>query len=191
MNLMDPSNEPRYLTPAEAAKRLRVSPITVRSWANKGMLVSETTAGGHRRYREEEVDRFSRLWNPNGNKQRPLRILIVDDDKPLVGFLKELFGDKEGQTILETASDGFEAGQKVHTFQPDVVLLDLMMPGIKGTEVCRRIKALPGHARMRVLAMSGYLTLELEQELLDAGAERCFTKPLDTKELLRVLDLHS
>ncbi len=186
---MDNVVEPKYLTPAEAAKRLRVSPMTVRAWANKGMLVSETTAGGHRRYREDEVDRFSRLWNPAGNKQRPLRILIVDDDKPLMGFLIELLGDSEGQTILETASDGFEAGHKVHTFLPDVVLLDLMMPGIKGTEVCRRIKNLPGQAEMRVIAMSGYLTPEVEQELLDAGAERCFTKPLDTKELLRVLGL--
>lgn len=181
----------KYLTPAEAAERLRVSPITVRAWANKGMLASETTAGGHRRYREEEVDRLSRLWNPAGNKQRPLRVLIVDDDKQLLGFLTELLEFPNGQTILETAADGFDAGQKVHSFLPDVVLLDLMMPGIKGTEVCRRIKNFPGQAVIRVIAMSGYLTSEVEQELLDAGAERCFTKPLDTKELLRVLGLRN
>ena len=179
----------KYLTPAEAAQRLRVSPITVRAWANKVMLAYETTAGGHRRYREEEVDRLSRLWNPGGNMQRPLRILIVDDDTQLVGFLKELLEFPEGRTILETASDGFDAGQKVHAFLPDVVLLDLMMPGIKGTEVCQRIKNMPGQAEIRVIAMSGYLSTEIEQELLDAGAERCFTKPLDVEELLRALGL--
>ena len=85
--------------------------------------------------------------------------------------------------------DGFEAGQKVLTFRPDVVLLDQLMPGIKGTDVCRRIKALPGNAPIRVLAMSGNLTPEVEKELLEAGAEHCFAKPLNTTLLLQTLGI--
>lgn len=182
------SGEKKYLTPAEVARRMMVSPITVRGWSQKGLLEAEVTPGGHRRYRAEVVERFAKTWNPAGNTG-PIRILIVDDDQMLVGFLCELLGDQQNRTVLDTAFNGFDAGQKVHTFKPDVVLLDLMMPGIKGVEVCQRIKAIPGHDHIRVLAMSGYLTPALEQELLAAGAERCFHKPLDTDQLLKTIGI--
>ena len=185
---MEDVAEKTYMTPSEVAKRMMVSPITVRGWAQKGLLEAEVTPGGHRRYRTEVVERFARTWNPQGNAG-PVRILIVDDDRTLVGFLTELFSDDTGRTVVETAFDGFEAGQKVHTFRPDVVLLDLMMPGLKGTEVCRRIKNMAGNADIRVLAMSGYLTPQDEQDLLAAGAECCFTKPLDTDRLMENIGL--
>jgi excisionase family DNA binding protein len=183
------NNKP-YLTPNEVAQWMMVSPVTVRGWAQKGLLQAEVTPGGHRRFRREEVERFARQWNPAGNKG-PLRVLIVDDDRAVVGFLKELLeGEDDAHPVLvEAAHDGFEAGRKIHTFLPNVVLLDLMMPGIKGTDVCRQIKQLPGHADVRVIAMTGYLSSENETELLAAGAECCLAKPLDTTRLLSLLGL--
>lgn len=183
------NNKP-YLTPNEVAQWMMVSPVTVRGWAQKGLLQAEVTPGGHRRFRREEVERFARQWNPAGNKG-PLRVLIVDDDRAVVGFLKELLeGEDDAHPVLvEAAYDGFEAGRKIHTFLPNVVLLDLMMPGIKGTDVCRQIKQLPGHADVRVIAMTGYLSSENETELLAAGAECCLAKPLDTTRLLSLLGL--
>jgi len=182
-------NKP-YLTPNEVAQWMMVSPVTVRGWAQKGLLQAEVTPGGHRRFRRDEVERFARQWNPAGNKG-PLRVLIVDDDRAVVGFLKELLDDGSQRVQVETAHDGFEAGRKLHTFLPDVVLLDLMMPGIKGTEVCRQIKAMPGHADVRVIVMSGYLSPENEAELQAAGAECCLPKPLDSARLLALLGLAS
>lgn len=181
-------NKP-YLTPNEVAQWMMVSPVTVRGWAQKGLLQAEVTPGGHRRFRRDEVERFARQWNPGGNKG-PLRVLIVDDDRAVVGFLKELLeGEDDAHVLVESAHDGFEAGRKIHTFLPDVVLLDLMMPGIKGTDVCRQIKQLPGHADVRVIAMTGYLSPQSEAELLAAGAECCLAKPLDTPRLLSLLGL--
>lgn len=177
-----------YLTPNEVAQWMMVSPVTVRSWAQKGLLQAEVTPGGHRRFRREEVERFARQWNPQGNKG-PLRVLIVDDDRAIVGFLKELLEGGNYQTVVETAHDGFDAGRKVHAFSPDIVLLDFMMPGIKGSEVCRQIKQLPGPSQVRVIAMSGYLTPENEAELLAAGAECCLSKPVDTNRLLNLMGL--
>ena len=180
-------NKP-YLTPNEVAQWMMVSPVTVRGWAQKGLLQAEVTPGGHRRFRYEEVERFARQWNPAGNKG-PLKVLIVDDDRAVVGFLRELLAGGEHPVVVETAHDGFDAGRKVHSFSPDIVLLDLMMPGIRGTEVCRQIKQLPGLASVRVIAMSGYLSPENEAELLAAGAECCLTKPIDTMRLLKLLGL--
>lgn len=183
----EPKNKP-YLTPQEVAQLMMVSPVTVRGWAQKGLLQAEVTPGGHRRFRREEVERFARQWNPAGHKG-PLRVLIVDDDRAVIGFLKELLEGGDYPVQVEIADSGFEAGRKVHVFQPEVVLLDLMMPGIKGTEVCRQIKQLPGHGDVRIIAMSGYLTPENEAELLAAGAEVALAKPIDTTRLLRLLGL--
>lgn len=180
-------NKP-YLTPNDVAQWMMVSPVTVRGWAQKGILQAEVTPGGHRRFRREEVERFARQWNPVGNKG-PLRVLIVDDDKAVVGFLRELLEGGGYQTMVEVAHDGFDAGRKVHAFSPDIVLLDLMMPGITGVEVCRQIKSIPGPADVRIIAMSGYLSPENETQLLGAGAECCMTKPVDTTRLLRVMGL--
>jgi len=178
-----------YLTPNEVAQWMMVSPITVRGWAQKGMLQAEVTPGGHRRFRHEEVERFARQWNPAGNRG-PLRVLIVDDDRSVVGFLKELLEGASDPVTVEVAYGGFEAGRKVHAFTPDIVLLDYMMPGIKGSEVCRQIKQIPGLADVRVIAMSGFLSPEHEAELLAAGAECCLTKPIDTTQLFTLLGLH-
>ena len=177
-----------YLTPNEVAQWMMVSPITVRGWAQKGMLQAEVTPGGHRRFRREEVERFARQWNPVGNRG-PLRVLIVDDDRSVVGFLKELLEGAADPVTVEVAYGGFEAGRTVHAFTPDIVLLDYMMPGIKGSEVCQQIKQTPGLSHVRVIAMSGFLSPEYEVELMAAGAECCLTKPIDTSRLLTLLGI--
>jgi CheY-like chemotaxis protein len=111
----------------------------------------------------------------------------VDDDRSVVGFLKELLEGAADPVTVEVAYDGFEAGSKVHAFVPDIVLLDYMMPGIKGSEVCRQIKQIPGLAHVRVIAMSGFLSPEYEAELVAAGAECCLSKPIDTTRLLTLM----
>lgn len=187
-NMVEELKSKPYLTPNEVAQWMMVSPITVRGWAQKGMLQAEVTPGGHRRFRREEVERFARQWNPAGNRG-PLRVLIVDDDKSVVGFLKELLEGATDPVTVEVAYGGFEAGRKVHAFTPDIVLLDYMMPGLRGAEVCRQIKQIPGLANVRVIGMSGFLSPENEAELLAAGAECCLTKPLDTSRLLTLMGI--
>jgi excisionase family DNA binding protein len=177
-----------FLTPHEVAQWMMVSPVTVRGWAQKGMLQAEVTPGGHRRFRREVVERFARQSNPVGNRG-PLRVLIVDDDRFVVGFLKELLEGTTDPVTVEVAYDGFEAGRKVHAFTPDIVLLDYMMPGIKGSEVCQQIKQIPGLANVRVIAMSGLLSPENEAEMVAAGAECCLAKPIDATRLLTLMGI--
>ncbi|OQX12153.1 MAG: hypothetical protein BWK76_18120 [Desulfobulbaceae bacterium A2] len=172
-----------YLSPAETARLLLVSPVTLRAWAQKGLLPSETTPGGHRRFLREDVERFLR----NRGQPPPLRVLIVEDDAMMRDFLVELLRDLSPPPLVETAQDGFEAGLKVQGFAPDVVLLDLMMPGLNGFETCRQIKANLASAATRILAMTGFPSEENVAKILAAGAEICLNKPLDTEQLLRLL----
>ncbi len=178
-------NKP-YLTPSEAAKLLMVSPITVRAWAQKGLLPSETTPGGHRRFLRENVEQFAKQCKavPPRND---LRVLIVDDDKQVAGFLVEWLTGLDEPFIVSIAADGFEAGRKVYTFEPDIILLDLMMPELDGFAVCRQIKADPDTRDIRVIAMTGHPNPENERRIIEAGAEVCIAKPLDTKFLLELL----
>lgn len=175
-----------YLTPSEAAKLLMVSPITVRAWAQKGLLPSETTPGGHRRFLRENVEQFAKQCKAAPPRD-DLRVLIVDDDKQVAGFLVEWLTGLDEPFIVDTASDGFEAGRKVHTFEPDIILLDLMMPDLDGFAVCRQIKADPDTSDIRIIAMTGQPNPENQQRIFAAGAEICIAKPLDTKFLLGLL----
>ena len=82
------------------------------------------------------------------------------------------------------AGDGFKAGQIVATMHPDVVILDLRMPGMDGFEVCRAIKAQEETRHAVVLAMTAFPSEESEEHIRECGAEAYFAKPLDMDELL-------
>jgi excisionase family DNA binding protein len=180
-----------YLSPNDVARMLKVSPITVRQWASRGLIEASTTAGGHRRFTREAVRRFATergiaLPREAGGPVR--RVLVVDDDRQLNRFLVELvnaWSRRMGREMsVESAYDGFEAGAKVHTFDPDVVLLDLMMPGLDGFEVCERLKADPNTSHMRVVAMTGYYSPDRVQRILATGADRFLRKPFSNAEVI-------
>ncbi|HHI92938.1 MAG TPA: response regulator [Gammaproteobacteria bacterium] len=193
-------NKVRYMTPSEAATLLMISPVTLRHWALAGKLAFVTTPGGHRRFAEDEVKRFASQYtqvngalvtriNSASGGDGAHRILIVDDDVQLSGFLVELLQGLPDPVRTEVANDGFEAGQKLQTFRPHTVLLDLMMPGIKGFDVCRKIKENPETCDTRVVVMTGYHTLENMMQAMEAGAEACLAKPLDKIQLFKVIVL--
>jgi excisionase family DNA binding protein len=185
-----------YLTPNEVGRMLKVSPITVRQWASKGLLEASTTAGGHRRFTRDAVRRFATergIVLPREAGGPVQRVLVVDDDRQLNRFLVELttaWSRRMNAGLqVESAFDGFEAGAKVHTFDPDVVLLDLMMPGLDGFEVCERLKSDPTTSHIRVVAMTGYYSPDRVQKILAAGADRFLRKPFSNSEVIEACGL--
>jgi CheY-like chemotaxis protein len=120
-----------------------------------------------------------------------LSILVVDDDRQLNRFLVELLRSKQEGTLVESAYDGFEAGAKVQAVKRDVVILDLMMPGMDGFQVCQRIKTNIDTMHVRVVAMIGYSTQENERKILDAGADCFLKKPFSNSEVLDACGLLS
>ena len=188
---MDIQDEP-YLTPGQVAKILMVSPAAVRLWAEKGEIKALITPGGHRRFLPSEVERFSKERGLISAKNHNLKIsvLIVDDDIQFTNYLYKLLNKYPDKVEVEVANDGFSAGLKVREQEPDVVLLDLMMPGLDGFTVCQRIKANSATADARVIAMTGYPSAENVEKILSAGAEVCLEKPVDKEELLEILGLN-
>ena len=180
-----------YFTPNEVAQLFLVSPVTVRQWAQKGLLRAALTAGGHRRFLRQDLVSFAqeRGLTLNWLVRGKTRILIVDDDALLTPFLYEFLEGRPGIEAVDVAANGFEAGRKVHSFRPNLMLLDLMMPGMDGFTVCGNLKADPSTRNIRVLAMTGYPSAENIDRILRAGAEVCLEKPVDTDRLLDLLRL--
>jgi len=178
-----------YLTPVEAAELLMVSTASIRLWASKGLIPAQTTAGGHRRFLKRDIEVFAKSMEVDTQKSGDIKVLIIDDNRALLEYLTELLSDLPGIEAIEIAADGFEGGRKVESFRPDVLLLDIMMPGLNGIEVCERLKASEGNQQIRVIAMTGYAASEDIDRMMAAGAEACLNKPIDTQALFKVLGL--
>jgi two-component system, sensor histidine kinase and response regulator len=113
------------------------------------------------------------------------RVLVVDDQDPNRLLLRDLL-EAQGHQVIE-AVDGSEALQLVATTSPDVVLLDIGMPGMDGFEVCRRIKAEPSTASIPVLLVTALSQRDQRLLGIGAGANDYITKPIDKSDLtLRV-----
>jgi len=181
-------DQEKLLTPNEVAELLLVSPTTVRFWAQKGAIKAQTTPGGHRRFNYKDVEAFAESRGMNLKGDNETRILIIDDDVALGSYLVSLF-DRVENVETELANYSFEAGIKVRNFKPHVVLLDIMMPGMDGFQVCQMMKADPSMKNIRIIAMTGYPSDENVEKILAAGAEVCLEKPLDSADLLSLLKL--
>ena len=189
---MKKSKQKTHLTPNEVAELLMVNPVTVRQWAARGLLRSLTTPGGHRRFLLGDVEEFARSRGATPvarHSGRPDRVLIVDDDPNLGRFIAEIIQERDDHVETEIAHDGFEAGAMVESFRPHALVLDLMMPGMDGFEVCRRLRARPTLNHIRIVAVTGFPSTENVDRILAAGADACLSKPLDAEKLLAELGL--
>ena len=108
------------------------------------------------------------------------RILIVDDN-PLNLKLAQLMVISEGFEA-DTAADAIEALERVAVRPPDVILMDLQMPGIDGLELTRRLKAEDRTSHIPVIALTAAAMRRDREEALAAGCEGFISKPLDTRK---------
>lgn len=80
-----------------------------------------------------------------------------------------------------------EAGQLITQQQPDIVLLDLKMPGLDGFSVCQRIKQNPQQQSIRIIAITGFADPDNVERILAAGAEQCLSKPIQIQTITQLI----
>jgi len=180
-------------TTHEVSRLLHVNPRSVINWIEQNLLPSYRTPGGHRRIRHDDLLAFLRKHQipiPATLVDGRFGVLIVDDEDEIVELIKN-FLERQGTYDISTASDGITALIEVGRTKPDLLILDIMIPGVDGVEVCRRIKAEPSN-KTTIIAVSG--TTEKERKGLQAGADAFMLKPInldqlhaEAKRLLRVL----
>lgn len=107
-------------------------------------------------------------------------ILVVDDNPTnlkLTAFLLKAEGHE-----VHTAEDGDKALRLLETLRPDLILMDVQLPGIDGLEVTRRLKANPRLSEVPVIALTAYAMKDDDKRALEAGCTGYISKPIDTRK---------
>lgn len=112
---------------------------------------------------------------------QPIRIMIVDDQFIVRSGLSTFISTERDLTLVGEAKDGEEAVRLCATVQPDVILMDLMMPRMNGVEATKAI--LQAHPQIKILALTSFKEKEMVQEILRAGAKGYMLKDVSADEL--------
>ena len=179
-----PAGEPDWLTLGQAAKYLGVAQSTIRKWSDQGRVPAFYTPGGHRRYKRGDLDRFLDRSGPSsagGGGVGPV-VLIVDDDERMREYVRVNL-EMEGYTVRE-AGDGEEGLQVLEESTPDLVLLDVMMPGVDGWEMLRRVQERHGVGTIPVIMFSGKVDDEALKRATSRGAQGFIGKPFNPQDLI-------
>lgn len=110
--------------------------------------------------------------------------VLVVDDEPMARTLLRLMLVRAGFDVSE-AEDGYDALEKIKEEMPDLVILDVMMPGLDGFSVCRAVRESAPTAHLPVIMLSAKTDMDSVNRGLRAGANKYLTKPISPDELAR------
>ena len=116
----------------------------------------------------------------------PSKILIADDNVPNVELLDAYLSGCDYE--IDTAGDGAETLEKVQSFSPDLILLDIMMPKLSGFEVCEKLKSDPKTQGIMILMVTALSELGDIERAVHAGCDDYLSKPVNKFELLKRVD---
>ncbi|MCP4574474.1 MAG: response regulator [bacterium] len=112
----------------------------------------------------------------------PARILIVDDEKPIANLLAQTF-EQDGH-VVASAGDGIDCMNKMASFRPDVVVMDIMMPKLDGVEATKLIRRNQTYAGTLIIALSARADDKTRQRMQEAGADAFVRKPFSIARLV-------
>ena len=111
------------------------------------------------------------------------KILIVDDDEDIVTIISKMLQGEEWD--VKAVYNGVEALEKVSSFKPDIILLDIMMPEMSGIEVLKKIKK--SNPDTRIIMITAFGDIETYLDSMEFGAFEYINKPFETQELLQMI----
>ena len=171
----------------KASQYCNVSSKTIINWIDAGHIKAYRTPGGHRRISLHDLETFMTKQGipipETVMEDDRKKILVVDDDPIIVESIVQSLEEDEHDYEVISAADGFEAGLQVNHFKPNILILDIMMPDIKGYEVCQKIKSNPETKHTKIIVLSAYLDEEKFTKMKEHGADACFSKPFPLPQL--------
>jgi len=180
------SDEP--LTTGEIAGLCHVSHVTVFRWIKRSILSAYSTPGGHYRVTRENFLSFLKYQGmpvPESMQEASgHRVLVVDDDSDILDVVTRALNNRNGAYKVECAHSGYEACIKIGDMKPNLIILDLIMPGVDGFEVMKVVRGHPETASCRILVLSGYTSDENVRRAKDNGADVFLNKPVEVDVLM-------
>lgn len=160
-----PTSDTDYLTTREAAELLGVALRTVQLWVEAGTLKAWKTAGGHRRIARESVDALRRQQgrmptetraevSPRIEPEQLFHVLVVDDDAMMRELIVAMIRSWNLPLSVSTAEDGFAALLRIGETRPDLLITDLLMPGMDGYRMIRHLRAMPESHLIDIIAVT-------------------------------------
>jgi two-component system, OmpR family, response regulator len=173
-------------TTGEAADICKVSQQTIIRCFDNGRLKGFRVPGSRfRRIPREALVQFMReneipIDQLDSGKRK---ILVVDDDPEIVELFVDVL-ERDGRFEVRTANSGYDAGMITQEFNPELIILDYMLPDVNGNVVCKTIKSNPTFEHTKIVIVSGVVNQEEINDLLKAGADEFVKKPFNIEKLI-------
>jgi excisionase family DNA binding protein len=181
-----------WLTLGQAARYLGVAQSTIRKWSDQGRLPAFYTPGGHRRYRQRDLDAFvagSSGAAAPASRARPAPLVLIVDDDPRIREFVRVNLEMDGFAVRE-AGNADEGLAALEAEPPDLILLDVMMPKVDGWEMLQRVRERHGVDSIQVVMFSGQVDEGAADQAEAGGAQAFVGKPFNPQELVtRAKDL--
>ncbi len=184
MTELSQGGKAEYCSTSEAAQMLGVSLGTVQQMVENGLLDAWKTTGGHRRIRISSVEAFLRKRHnsptPNvGN----LRVLVAEDDLVMQTLYQRTLATWDLPIEVKIVSSGFDGLLEIGRDVPDLLVSDLVMPGLDGFAMIRKLRSEPQLAHMDIIAVTGLSAADIEKEGGLPDDVIIYNKPIPFREL--------
>lgn len=177
-----------YYSPRDIATLCAVEISVAEGWLDAKQLPFVTLPGCHRRVSHTALDKFlsQGYVKPKGwlGEFSKFRVLIVEDDRDLLDIMGDFLVD-ELRLEVKREPNGFSAGLQIASWQPDLILLDFVMPEVSGFEIMEKLRENPETRDIPVLAVTALKGEDQRQQVLQAGVSDYIGKPFYSEEFLK------
>jgi excisionase family DNA binding protein len=176
----------KYISVNEIAEYLEVSKQTVHKCIQDKKIKSYPIPSGRKKVLRDDFLSYLKDHDlPVNNDMFPnyrKKMVVIDDDDKIINLFQRYFQKVSSGWQIEYARDGMTGLLKIGVFRPDVIILDIEMPGMDGIEVCKKIQEDANLAHIKIIIISGFTSI-YEDELQELGMVTVLEKPFTFSEL--------